>query len=309
MKRIFTLLTVASLYLPSLVAQSDPMFTFNLFNQLQTNPAVAGSAEVLDAGAIYRNQWWSGIDGAPRTTNLFVHHPFARQRRMGIGMNMLYDRIGTDKIFSLALDYAYRIRLPKQYVLSLGLMGLVENARTDWGEANAAVNAVDARIGQDVGSRTVLNIGPGVYLKNRHWYAGMSVPRLLPNALYSDADAYGLEVNTFFFQTGATWRMPGHPQVEWLPNLQVRLNPSAPFSYSANLNVRFHQALLLGVAMHRKDSVDGLLMYHFKSGLKLGAALDFTTSDLRQATTGSYEVLVGYTFPCEDCKVKSLRYF
>lgn len=309
MKKIITLLTGLSLHLPSLLAQSEPMFTFNLFNQLQTNPAVAGSAEVLDAGAIHRNQWWSGIDGAPRTTNLFVHKPFARQRRMGLGMNLLYDRIGTDQVFSLALDYAYRIRLPKQYVLALGVMGLVENARTDWGAANAAVNAVDSRIGEGVGARTVLNIGPGVFLKHRTWHVGVSVPRLLPNALYADAAAYGLEVNTFFFQTGAVWTMPGHRQVEWLPNVQVRMNPSAPLSYSANLNVRFHRTLLLGVAMHRNDSVDGLLMYQFRNGLKLGAAMDFTTSDLRQATTGSYEVLVGYTFPCEDCQVKSLRYF
>ena len=52
-------------------AQSEAIYTFNLFNQLNFNPAYAGSKDVLDAGLIYRNQWWSGIDGSPKNFNNF----------------------------------------------------------------------------------------------------------------------------------------------------------------------------------------------------------------------------------------------
>ena len=65
--------------------QSEQLFTFYMFNQLNFNPAYAGSKEVLDAGAIYRNQWWSGVDGSPKNLNVFAHMPFAG-RRNGFGL-------------------------------------------------------------------------------------------------------------------------------------------------------------------------------------------------------------------------------
>jgi hypothetical protein len=76
-----------------------------------------------------------------------------------------------------------------------------------------------------------------------------------------------------------------------------------------NLNVRFLDALMVGAAYRLDDSFDGLVVYQFKNGLRLGLAMDFTVSDLKKATTGSYEIMLGYTFPCEDCQIKNLRYF
>jgi len=75
-KLIYTLLiTFISV---SAYSQSEAIYTFNLFNQLNFNPAYAGSKEVLDVGLIYRNQWWSGIDGAPKNLNLYGHMPFCQ---------------------------------------------------------------------------------------------------------------------------------------------------------------------------------------------------------------------------------------
>ena len=71
----------------------------------------------------------------------------------------------------------------------------------------------------------------------------------------------------------------------------------------------FNDALMVGLMYRLEDSVDGLVVYQFDSGLRLGVAVDFTVSELSKATTGSFEVMVGYTFPCEDCEIVNLRYF
>ncbi len=287
-------------------SQSEQIFTFNLFNQLNFNPAVAGSKEVLDAGLIYRNQWWSGIEGAPRTANLYAHMPFAKNTS-GIGLNMIYDKIGLDNIFSIGGNYAYRIRFNNKNTLSLGLGARFENARSDWSEANSAVNAGDPGIGNDVGSKSTFNVGPGVYFYNRRFYLGASIPRMLANSLYTDRGQFGGDVNTYFFQGGLD--LPLSQNVDLLPNIQVRYNPNSPFDLDLNLNVRFYDALMIGAAYRLDDSIDGLVVYQLKNGLRLGLAMDFTLSELNNATTGSFEIMLGYTFPCEDCVIKNLRYF
>jgi len=304
-KLIYTLLiTFISV---SAYSQSEAIYTFNLFNQLNFNPAYAGSKEVLDVGLIYRNQWWSGIDGAPKNLNLYGHMPFAK-RTSGIGLNILNDQIGLDRILSVAVDYAYRIRFNKDNVLALGLGGRIENARTDWGEINEGVDPSDVEFGNGgVDSKSTFNVGPGVYFKNRKFYLGASLPRMLANSLYSDRDQFSGQVNTWFVQGGLT--IPLGQNVELLPNLQARINPNAPFDLDANLNVMFFDAFMVGAMYRLDDSIDGLFVYQFKNGFRLGAAIDFTLSELKQVTTGSFELMAGYTFPCEDCKIKSLRYF
>lgn len=304
-KLIYT--TIITFITVSAWAQSEAIYTFNLFNQLNFNPAYAGSKEVLDAGLIYRNQWWSGIEGSPKNINLYGHMPIAGNRS-GIGINLLTDKIGLDKIFTGCLDYAYRIKFKHDNVLALGLGARFENARSDWNEINTGVNGTDPLFGNGgTEGKSTFNAGPGVYFKNKYFYLGASLPRMLANSLYQDKDQFDSKVNTWFFQGGLSIPMGLH--AELLPNAQVRYNPNSPFDFDANLNVMFYDALMVGAMYRYEDSIDGLVVYQFKSGFRLGVAIDFTTSPLRDVTTGSFELMAGYTFPCADCKIKSLRYF
>jgi len=287
-------------------SQSEDIFTFNLFNQLNFNPAYAGSKEVLDAGVIYRDQWWSGIEGSPKDVNVWGHMPFA-DRRNGIGLNIISDNIGMDNIVKVGVNYAYRIHLTERNVLSLGIGAQFDNARTKWGETNSFVDPGDPSIGTTTSGKTTFNVGPGVYFKSQKFYMGVSVPRMLANSLYDQRSEFGGSVNTYFLQTGLSIDLT--PDIEFLPNAQVRYNPNSPFDFDLNANLMFNQTLMLGLMYRFEDSVDGLVVYQFDNGLRLGVALDFTTSELKKATTGSFELMLGYTFPCEDCKIVNLRYF
>lgn len=305
MKKLFhTLLLVAMAAIAR--GQSEQLFTHYMFNRLNFNPAYAGSKEVLDAGAIYRNQWWSGIEGAPRTLNVYAHLPFANYRN-GFGVNLIRDLIGLDKVTSIGLNYAYRIPIGKVR-LALGINGRYEGARADWTQANRGVTIPDTGFGSDAERESTFNAGAGIYFTHPSFYLGFSVPRFFRNSFYViNKDKFGSDVNTYYMQGGLIGQLSRN--VKLYPNFQVRYNPHAPFDFDANVNLLFFDALMVGANYRHEDSIDGLLMYYFNNGLHIGLALDFTISDLNQATTGSYEIMVGYTFPCEDCFIQNLRYF
>ena len=288
-------------------SQSELLFTHYMFNRLNFNPAYAGSKEVLDAGAIYRNQWWSGIDGSPKSINVYGHMPFAK-RRSGIGLNLLTDKIGLHRVLSIGASYAYRIRFDTKNTLAIGLGARFENARADWTKANSAVQPDQLFSNSDETSTSTFNVGPGVYFTNPNFYLGVSIPRMLANSLYvDDKGSFSSKVNTYFFQGGVI--VPLSQNVKLYPNLLVRYNPHAPFDLDANLNLLFYDFFMIGANYRLHDSLDGLIRFQFKNGLAIGFAMDFTTSELKNATTGSFEVMLGYTFPCEDCQIKNLRYF
>jgi type IX secretion system PorP/SprF family membrane protein len=152
-----------------------------------------------------------------------------------------------------------------------------------------------------------VNFGTGIYFTNPKFYVGLSVPRILKNSLYFDKDNFGAKVNTYYLQAG--FKKDLSSSVTLMPNAQIRLNPNSPFDFDLNMNVKFFDAFMIGANYRFEDSIDGLVRFFFKNGLHVGLAMDFTASDLKKSTTGSYEIMLGYTFPCEDCTIKNIRYF
>lgn len=73
------------------LAQQQIGHTQFLWNQLAINPAYAGTKKALSAGVFLRSQWM-GIEGAPKTENVFVHTPISHGD-FGVGMNVMRDQL------------------------------------------------------------------------------------------------------------------------------------------------------------------------------------------------------------------------
>lgn len=304
MKKIITSLTLL-LFATGIWAQSESLFTHFMFNKLNYNPAYAGAKDVFDAFAIYRNQWWSGVEGHPQTLNVAMHTPFAGDRN-GIGLNFIFDDIGLHKTTSIGVSYAYRIPLGETNKLALGLGPRWESVRADWTKA-VIIDPNDIRVGNGTENRNSFNVGAGAFFTNPNFYLGVSVPRILKNSLYYDSNEWGGDVNTYYFMAGLIAPLGESQKVKFYPNAMVSLNPNVPFEFELNANFLFMDALWLGASYRYQDSFDGLIQYHFQSGLRAGFAIDFTASELSRATTGSFEILVGYTPPTRH--IVNLRYF
>lgn len=305
MKKIilFLIITVCAV---SVWAQSEPLFTHFMFNRLNYNPAYAGAKDVLDAAAIYRNQWWSGVDGHPKTLNVFAHSPFGSDGRNGVGLSLISDDVGMDKTISIGLQYAYRVRLSDKNILAAGLGPRFETIRRDWTKANLR-HPTDTQNTGGEEMRNTFNVGGGLFFTNPNFYMGLSIPRILKNSLYYDENEFEKDVNAYYFQAGIITPLGEKGNVKFYPNFQISYIPHAPFEFDINANFLFLDAIWIGATYRNNDSVDGLIQYQFDNGFRAGLAIDFTTSELKRATTGSWEILVGYTAPTKH--IVNLRYF
>ena len=110
-------------------AQQDAQYSQYMFNQLALNPAFAGSREKISSSILYRNQW-TGIDGAPTTASASFQMPL-KKKKIGIGAEIISDRLGPKNTNAILFSYAYRINFLKGK-LSFGLRMGMYNYAFDW---------------------------------------------------------------------------------------------------------------------------------------------------------------------------------
>lgn len=306
MRKIYLLFLFTAMHLVNAKSQNDVQFTQFMFNKIGYNPAFAGSDKVLTVNAIYRHQW-SGVEGAPRTLNAHIHTPFAKNR-CGIGLSLTSDQIGMFNTTFVELSYAYKIPFGRN-TLSIGVNGRVEHGQIDWTKANS-LDQVDALIQNAESSVTTPNFGFGAVYGGERFFAGVSLNQLLNNSYFQHIDLpeeRELNMRTIYLMGGAVFNLG--QKVEFQPVLLASYNRNAPFDLDINLGFTFVDAFFAGLSYRLDDSADLLLAYQITKQFRLGAAYDFTISELSQGTSGSFEIMMQYRFIFDDLGIRNLRFF
>ena len=347
-KWLLVLLLLANLSMPC-QAQQEPQFTNYMFNTLVYNPGYAGSREYLSAVAIYRDQWFgwgdgSGYDGRPVTQTFSLHSPV--NRKVGLGVNFVNDRIGARQTTLANLIYAYRIGFGKG-TLSLGMQAGVMNWRADWDklsfkDARELDNAFD-------GANPTLwlpDFGAGAFFYTENFYAGVSIPHLahfnLRNLAAEEKDFIRKWARTyrhFYITSGGAIPLRGEGLVlkpsfliksvgffnEFFKQGSLVREIGGPAVFDADLSLLFQKKLWLGASFRSAfaafsqpanspkrssyDSFDIWTAVYLKNGLRIGMAYDYPLGELAPYTYGSFELMLGYDFVKEVGKANHPRYF
>jgi len=336
MKRFLTILAVL-MYFGSAHAQQDPLFTKYMFNSLIFNPAYAGSKDHLSLGILHRSQW-VGIDGAPVTQSVTAHTPL-KNDRVGVGFSLVNDAIGPTNNLGVNLSYAYRIPVGENGAkLSIGLQGGVENYRGDFNELNTEVQVGADPAFLENPNVWLPNFGAGVYYYSKSFYAGFSSPQLVEYSLRQNnlggngANQWARQYRHYFFTAGGAIPLSGEDLI-FKPSVLVKNvslfsglrkdpefdNFSTPTEFDVDVSVFFYQTLWVGLSYRSAfedfdetssfDSIDIWASYFLKNGLRIGAAYDYTLTELSSATSGSFELFLGYEFEYETKKTVTPRYF
>lgn len=331
MRNLFTLIGLIACFSFTAYGQQDPMFTKYMFNSLVVNPAYAGSKDHLALGLLHRTQWW-GIEGAPTTQTLTAHTPL-KNDRVGVGFSLVNDVIGPTKSIGANLSYAYRIPIGSGK-LSFGLQGGIYNWRADW-------NKLEIEQGGDDAFNTnpsfwLPNFGAGLYYYNKYWYAGFGVPHLVEYDLRDkeriDTDLWAKQFRHYYFSAGVAVPLNGDALI-FKPSVLVKStglfsslrkdeafqNIGSPTEFDIDLSLLFYETFWVGASFRSSieyfddtssyDSVDFWASYLLKSGLRIGAAYDYTLTKLQQAAKGSFEVFLGYEFNFKEKQFVTPRYF
>ncbi len=330
--RKITLFVLAfiSMNCTGLFGQQDPMFTKYMFNSLIFNPGYAGSNDHLAMNLIHRQQW-VGLEGAPTTQSFIIHSPL-KNDRVGVGLSAINDKIGPVGTLDANLSYAYRIPIGKKTKLAIGLQAGMTNWRADWTKLNIK-DEPDQVFAENV-NKWLPNFGAGLYLNSKYFYAGLGCPKLVEYDL-RDADAtstpiYAKTYRHYFTTVGAAIPLSGDNLIfkpsaliksaAWFGSLrkdQNFENVGAPTEVDLDLSLFFQKTLWVGVAYRTAiergtssdDSIDFWAAYFLKNGLRIGAAYDYTLTDIRKVSDGSFEVMLGYEFDYKTKRVVTPRYF
>lgn len=175
--RFFIFFCLSFLTIDLSLAQQDQLFNTYTLLPLAINPAYAGSRDVVSISGIYRKKPLFANQGIVTTTQQYFNFdmPIANDK-IGIGFQAYNAEIygsNTGAILGnlgLYADFAYRIILPSDGVLSLGSqVGLTQ------------IPIVSA------GSTTMLktSIGLGAFYKTDDWYVGLSIPNMNAENYYA----------------------------------------------------------------------------------------------------------------------------
>ncbi|HWR99055.1 MAG TPA: type IX secretion system membrane protein PorP/SprF [Prolixibacteraceae bacterium] len=291
-------------------AQQDPMYSQYVFNGLLINPAYAGSREVLSATVLYRNQWVN-IPGAPKTGVFSLDSPVKNQK-VGLGLNMVFDKIGVTSRTSVSGIYSYKLYF-EQSSLSFGLLAGVGFFNTNNSEVNYSNSSTADPAFMTDYHMVVPNFGFGMYYHSDRFFAGFSIMNILGSAIqdkfYTNV-ANDMTMNTvshFFLSSGYVFDLT--PDVQFQPSFLLKYVDGAPLEGDINGVFSFYDLLCLGVSYRSYASVDFLMQVKINDQLSLGYSYEYSTNELSNYTSGSHEIVLRYQFDFSHGKIATPRFF
>ncbi|GAB4201765.1 MAG: hypothetical protein Fur0023_06730 [Bacteroidia bacterium] len=293
MKKIVWLILVFLLWeIKNSFSQQLPQFSQYMLYDLAINPAAAGKYDYVDTRASYRYQW-IGITDAPRTFNLSVHGPIAKQK-MGLGINIFTDIVGPTRREGANLNYSYHLTLSKEKELKLA-MGLYAGFLR-WGiDGHKLIlhDAGDENLLVQYQTIFVPDFGAGLHLYNKKGYFGIAIPQIYqsPLKLYPLSTDRSKLVTHIYANGGYQFNINDDFKIE--PSFLMKYVKPVPIKIDVALRVLYKDQFWIGGSYRTNDAWCAMAGIMYNNYLIVGYSFDFTTTALRKYNTGTHEILVG----------------
>ena len=286
--------------------QQDPMYTQYIFNLQTINPAYVGYWQTTGITLLSRNQW-VGLNGHP-TTQTFSFQTPLRSQNVGIGLNVVLDKVGLEKRLLMNIDYSYQVFLSENTSLRFGLKGGFTNYSNNLTEY-VQIDPNDPTFQVNIDNKFMPNLGVGLFLSSEKYYLSLSLPKILENKYKSNVNNFSTksEVRHLFFAGGLLFDLSEH--VKFKPSFMTKSVMGSPFEYDLSANLLLAERLWIGGMYRSGDSFGAIAQWIFSKKLRFGYAYDFTTTDLRNYHNGVHEVMISYEFVYSKRRTISPRYF
>lgn len=289
------LLTTATVLLSTVLwcaAQQYPVFTQYYFNELVINPAYAGNHVQLSLTAMYRNQWVN-FPGAPKTFSISGHTALAKNK-IGVGLMVNHDEIGSYKNEHIYASYAYKIHFPTA-TLSMGLQAGINILGADYSK-------LDLQNPGDAAFYNILNVvkpnfGAGLFYTKKNFFIGFSVPFILNNKVANSVE--GLlgqlrEARYYFLRSGVVFPIDKMQKVKMNPSILIRTQEGQPLSFDINNAFIFYDVFSAGISYRSGDSFISFIDLKISERFHFGYSYDWTQSDLNRYSNGTHEFMLNY---------------
>mgnify|MGYP006287497187 CR=1 FL=1 len=280
--------------------QQDPVYTQYNFNTQTINPAYAGTWERMGFLFLGRHQW-IGMEGAPQTYT-FSFQTNTSNDKVGLGLNLISDQIGRENRLSLFGDYSYGLRVGEESMLRFGLKAGVTNYKNNLLEYIQYPGEPDPAVLGDTDMRYLPNFGVGTFLNSSGYYIGFSIPKMIENDFDHNYNNYSTQVEVRHFYLMGGYVLPLSENLQFKPTFLALATTGAPLEFDFSANFLLGEKVWLGAMYRTGESFGFIAQWIFENNLRIGYAVDFTTSELQTFNNGAHEVMVSYEIALEKKK-------
>lgn len=293
MKRLICIL-ITVLGCTALQAQQLPQYSNYMINDYVLNPALSGTNDYFEVKSNNRYQW-VGITDAPRTYILSANGPY-KTKNMGYGGYVFTDITGPTRRIGLTFSYAYHAKLTETLKLSLGLSAGLLQFSVD-GSKITLHDQNDLYISNGMQSVLVPDFGFGALLRHEKFFVGVSVPQLYQSKLkFFDYTTSTLsKLATHYFVTGG-YKYSVNDNIRLEPSAMIKFVSPAPVKIDVGLRAIYKDMAWAGIAYRTNDAIVALVGYTYQNYLTFAYSYDITTTDLRNYSTGTHEIMFGLRF-------------
>lgn len=301
MKSTLFLITFLSI-INHIDAQQIGHFTQYFDNYLYTNPAYAGSTNMLGVSGCHREQWL-GFAGAPRTSLVSIQSPL-KYESVGVGVSLLKDQIGPTNNTHTQISFSYKLKFDETKSLYFGLNGGLSLYSATTSNL-ISINENDPSKLSNQQNRALPNLGFGVLYRTPKLFVGFSSPKIIQNSL--DGSENNLEKRHYFFQIGNVTKL--NEQWKIRPTTQVILVKGAPINLDLSFASIYNEKFILGLMYRLKSAFGVFAQYQINQNFRVGIASDFSTQKLRSYNYGTFELSINYDLSLKFHKGQVFRYF
>jgi type IX secretion system PorP/SprF family membrane protein len=290
LRRILLVVLVAFAF--QATAQQLPQLTQYQFNDYVVNPAVAGSRPFFELRSAHRYQW-VGIQDAPRTFTFSGSSPVGD--KMGVGGYIFTDIVGPTRRTGVQFSYAYHLRLTEDVKLSLAvsagmLQFLIDGSKIQFHDPGDPVMN-DQLLGE-----TLPDAKFGFYLYGPKFWFGATAPQLLQNKVYflDETNETLSRMEDHYYVMGG-YRIPIGEDWKVEPSFLLKYTSPVPPKLDLTATVRYRDNFWLGAGFRTNDAYSAMVGVWLKKTFQFGYSYDIITSNLRNYSTGTHEVMLAIT--------------
>jgi type IX secretion system PorP/SprF family membrane protein len=273
-------------------AQQLNFFSQYMIDNYNINPAAAGMYDYMPISLQVRQQW-VGFNEAPKTQQISTHMNIKDHH--GAGLKLYNDVLGPLNRISAQGTYAYHVEIDRDYHLSFGLSFMMNQHKLNASGFNIQ-SQTDQTLNQAGYTSTNFDADFGALFYADEFYIGFSAPQLFQNKYkFTDTlSALSKQVRHYYISGG--YKIEANRDWKVEPVFLIKAVQNAPLQADISARVHYKDMFWGGASWRIKDAVS-IMAGMVYEGFVFGYSFDFTTNDIRNYSSGTHEIYLGYRIP------------
>ena len=300
--------------------QQVPQYSQYIFNPVFVNPAYTGYKQQLYLQSYYRKQW-TGVTGSPETFAI-AGDTYLAESQLGIGGQVLTDKLGAQRTVAAYGNIAYHLRLGHTKYLSFGVGAGVVNSQLDGSMLNPDLDD-DPSIPASKERMTYPDLKAGLFLYDESYYIGIAADQMLSSVVDFDKGDVMVKPDPHLYLT-AGYHLDINYNFSLVPSIMYMDDFKAPARMDINAALILNDMFWLGAGyrfgidmpgrkfddgLKKSTAVLGMVQIQLREGLRLGYAYDHTISGFSVGSFTTHDISIAFLFPPKRVRLVSPRFF